>query len=40
MAVKVFILAYVLCVMRIADFWVVLGSGGCYDYSISQDREF
>ena len=40
LVVRVFLLAYVLCVIWITDFWVVLGLGGCYDYSISQDREF
>lgn len=27
-------------VIWITGFWVVLGSDGCYDYSISQDKEF
>ena len=27
-------------VMWITGVWVVLGSGGCYDCFISQDREF
>lgn len=33
-------LCYVFHVMRITGFRVVLGSDGCYDYSISQDKEF
>ena len=38
----VFLVLSDLCfsVMWITGIWVVLGSGGCYDCSISQDKEF